>query len=164
MSENRNTALLCLHFGIYNSTGGVRYTRSSPSLLRRSTVAPITPPQSPGPLSSHARTDQFFLALVSERVNNGRESVHDAWLEVCDVNGEHLKYKAIAKLAFSDDTKAALKNEYDVYQHLTDKGIKQIPSVLGLFNGPGNDVQVLLMTNEGEALSDRKASITMEQK
>ena len=132
----------------------MRFSRDS----NPNTSAKIAVPTRRRELSEH-----FCVVLVSERVHLHDVSVHDAWVEVCDSDGERVKYNAIAKLAFTEETQELLKNEYTAYRRLSTKGVAHVPDVLGLFEDVQDDVLALLMTCAGEPFKIRQTPLPKAQ-
>lgn len=70
----------------------------------------------------------------------------------------------IVKLGFSREGKERLLYEYRVYERLAQRGVGHVPCVLGMFQGMdvgGGGVvpSVLVMTDDGEALSAREGKV-----
>ena len=71
----------------------------------------------------------------------------------------------VVKLSFREEEQERLQDEYFIYRYLNSKGVKGIPTVLGLFINPEDDgPSALILTHAGESLYNRTASIEYFQR
>jgi hypothetical protein len=68
------------------------------------------------------------------------------------------------KLSFGEEEQERLLHEYLIYRHLDSKGVKGIPTALGLFVDPDNGPSALVLTHGGQSIFHRTSEIEYFQR
>ncbi|KDQ19252.1 hypothetical protein BOTBODRAFT_51699 [Botryobasidium botryosum FD-172 SS1] len=157
----RDTLAVFLRYGIYDSVSPACFSRTHPSLCSgASTALPEPHPLQPSPGKMSYEPDKYVtLALVSEYDSCAIGAVHDAVLEVGVGNGEYQMRDAVFKLAFDEDQKARLLNEYKIYRRMAAKDVCEVPAVLGVYQEIEGGPLAMVMTHEGMSLHDRRRHV-----
>jgi len=105
----------------------------------------------------YSRHEHFSLILGAP-IGDGRTGIiHPAQLELSLRSGEILKKNMVLKMAFSEEQKERLRNEYTIYEHLAQKDVVEgIVAVHGLFVDPTSGALALLMDHGGKSLRQRE--------
>jgi len=90
-----------------------------------------------------------MLILTSEITEGATGIVHGATLKT---ERTLVPYDVVVKLSVLDEQKDRLYNKHAIYETLKSKGIKGIPTVLGIFDDIEEGASMLLMTHAGAPL------------
>jgi hypothetical protein len=140
LSESRRL-FMYLQFSIYDSPVPATFVR-------------VIPPPFVNPTPSMAQNKSMTLMLSSELAQGATGVVHGGTLEM-ETRGQRVFLDVVAKLAFSEDQRERLKHEFSIYCHLASKGVKNIPTLLGLFEDVEDGASVLLLTPAGVPIVDK---------
>ena len=101
---------------------------------------------------------EHFSLILGAPIGDGRTGIiHPAQLELSLRSGETLKKNMVLKMAFSEEQKERLRNEYTIYEHLAQKDVVEgIVAVHGLFVDPTSGALALLMDHGGKSLRQRE--------
>ena len=135
MLSKRKRLFMYLQFGIYDSPVPATFVRAIPS-----------PFVKPAPLMSS--NEYMTLVLSSELAQGATGVVHGGTLEM-ETLEQRISLDIVAKLAFGEDQRENLKHEFSTYCHLASKGVKNLPTLLGLFEDVEDGALALLLTPAG---------------
>lgn len=104
------------------------------------------------------RKHEYFLLTLGEVFGSGSiGNVHLADLEVILESGEILHRSNLAmKLAFSEDQRRKLRNEYNIYCHLSKHNVQGLVQIHGLFEDAESKTLGMLMDHCGDNLRIRQ--------
>jgi hypothetical protein len=144
-----------LQYDIYDSPVPASFLRAAPPIPPGSAL-----PSSPD--RNHAlQLDEYMaLVLTSEISHRTNSVVHGGTLEIETLDDQHITLDVVAKTAFSSHRRDSLKHEYSIYHLLASKGVKGIPTVLGLFNDIEDGPSLLVTTNAGLPIPDENKVIS----
>ena len=162
MASSRTLALVYLQYGIYDSPVPASFSRSKPS-LSLCTVG-LSPPPSPKSKKRYSADEYITFLLTSEIGHGATGVVHGATLELVTSDGLTLTHEVVVKLAFADEQQDGLRDEYDIYWHLAQQGVKGVATVLGLFDDLEGCAAALVMTYAGLALHSRKGLLSSSER
>lgn len=118
-----------MRYGIYDSVNPDLFHRLSGTHSDEEVATPDLE------LSRDARSidlDPPVLVLASELGQGGTGMVHGGYLEMRTETGTS-RLEIAAKLAFDEDAKVRLVDEWRVYKLLSVQDVKGIPTMLGIF-------------------------------
>lgn len=147
IAENRDVLFLSLCYDIYNSPTPATFLRSAPPITEGKRNSTLLYPRDIG---AYRPRDCYSVTLTSEIGQGATGVVHRG---VLDVNNGSTMLDVVVKLAFDEEQKTALKDEYEMYRLLRLKGVVDgIATVLGLFNDFEGGPSALVMLYAGEPL------------
>ncbi|RDB15957.1 Mitogen-activated protein kinase 14B [Hypsizygus marmoreus] len=138
-SHSRNLAILRIRYAHFNSEAPASFLRVNS--VRETTYTP---------------KEYLSITITSEIAAGAAGDVHAATLELLASNGEAVHYDVVVKLAFEPEQQTRMRHEFAVYQHLISSGVKGIPHIFGLFQDAESDALMLVMTNVGLCVWDRR--------
>jgi hypothetical protein len=124
-----------LRFAVYDSPVPATFVR-------------VLPPTFVHPKLSMSPNKYMTIVLSSELAQGATGVVHGGTLGM-ETGHQRICLDIVAKLAFGDDQQERLKHEYSMYCHLASKGVKNIPTPLGLFKDVEDGALALLLTPAG---------------
>ena len=124
-----------LRFAIYDSPVPATFVR-------------VIPPPFVNPTPAIFPNEYMTLVFSSELAQGATGVVHGGTLEMETVE-LHTFLDVVAKLAFSEDRREHIRHEFSIYRHLVSKGVKNIPTLLGLFKDVEDGALALLLTPAG---------------
>ena len=139
-----------LQFSNYDSPVPATFVRVIPPLFIINTTPSVLPNKC------------MTLVLSSELAQGATGVVHGGTLEMKTLD-QHIFLDVVAKLAFSKNQRERLKHEFSAYCHLTSKGVKCIPKVLGLFEDVEDGALALLLTLAGVPIVNKGQLSTSAQ-
>lgn len=152
--------LLHLQYDIYHSPVPTAFVRSAPSINLDSVVITPLPLRA---ISTFKLTDCMTVILTSEIGRGATGVTHRGTLEV-EYSDEFVPLDVVVKLAFHNEQKDALRNEYEVYRCLRLEGIlRGVTTVLGFFTDSEGGPCALVMLYAGVSLDtqlERSLSIS----
>ena len=150
LASHRNMILLYLKYNVYDSPVPATFFRSAPPIMAHGPTPPL-PPRA----TRTCRLEECLSIVLTSEIGRGATGVaHRGTLEP-EVLDCAMPLDVVVKLAFSDDQKDALRNEYQVYCRLWSKGIHQgIATALGLFDDSEGDACALVMLYAGVPLCE----------
>jgi hypothetical protein len=138
-----------LRFGIYDSPVPATFVR-------------VTPPPFVKPTPLMSPNGCMTLVVSSELAQGATGVVHGGTLEMKTLE-QRISLDIVAKLAFGEDQRENLKHEFSTYCHLTSKGVKNIPTLLGLFEDVEDGALALLLTPAGVPIVNKGQLSTSAQ-
>jgi len=137
-----------LRFGVYDSPVPATFLRMIPPEFPK-IIIPTTriPPD-----------ENMVVVLTSEIGEGATGKVHGGNLEVETSEGD-VSLDVVAKISLSSNQRKRLKHEASIYCHLASKGVKNIPTMLGLFEDIEDAALVLLLTPAGVS-TDGKSQLS----
>jgi hypothetical protein len=150
VANSRNVVLLFLRYDIYDSPIPATFFRSAP--IMAGTKFP-TPPLSPRDISTCGLDECLPIVLTSEIGHGATGIVHGGTLQLESVDGS-VPLDIVVKLAFHNEQRHALRDEYEVYRNLRSKGVlRGITTVLGFFDDCEGGPCALVMLYAGASLA-----------
>ena len=121
------------------------------------------PPPTPKLKRKYEHGTYSTIIITSLMGEGSTSAMHGGTFTLND--DEFVDLDVVVKLSFSDEAEERLQHEYLIYQHLNSKGVKGIPTALGLFINPESDgPSALVLTHAGKSISNRTASIEYFQR
>jgi hypothetical protein len=146
-------------YGVYDSIHPAVFNRGSryPGIYGL-----CTPPSSPSYLPKE--NNRFELFLTSEIGERTAGILHGGVIEV-ESDKTNASLDVTAKLAFTNEHRRKLAHESSMYTLLESKGVKGIPTALGIFSEVGETGPSCFVTSHaGTSLQERKLPITDNQR
>ncbi|KAF5309238.1 hypothetical protein D9619_012713 [Psilocybe cf. subviscida] len=158
--STRSALLISLHFDNFNSPSPSCFTRIGSSCVRGLFNEHFTAP----PRRTLYSTSQYMTARLRPPIGRGAIGIaHRATLAVTSTLSKSLEHDCLVKLAFTEEGRAALKKEFDIYQHLSKKDVVSgILRVHGLFEDTETDTLALIMDYGGYSLRRRELEEDMD--
>lgn len=153
-AQSQNELMLYLTYGVYDSI--------HPALFNRGSHDPdiygiYSPPTSPSYLAKES--DRFELFVTSEIGERSAGILHGGVVEI-ESDKESASLDVTVKFAFTTAHQKKLAHELFMYTVLESKGIKGIPTIIGVFhdveeNGPS----CLVISHAGASLQEMRLPI-----
>ena len=116
------------------------------------------PPPTPELKRKYEHGTYSTIIITSLMGEGSTSAMHGGTFTLND--DEFVDLDVVVKLSFSDEAEERLQHEYLIYQHLNSKGVKGIPTALGLFINPECDgPSALILTHTGQSIHNRTESI-----
>jgi hypothetical protein len=148
VANNRNVVLLFLRYDIYDSPIPATFLRSAPPIMAGSKFP--APPLLPRDISTYGLDECLPIVLTSEIGDGATGIVHRGTLQL----EGYVPLDIVVKLAFANEQRHALRDEYEVYCRLRLKGIlRGITTVLGFFDDCEGGPCALAMLYAGVSLA-----------
>lgn len=152
--SSRSALLISLHFDQFDSPSPSCFIRIGTTCVRGLFQEGFTAP----PRRTLYNTSQYMTAKLRSPFGRGAIGVaHRATIELAGPTGETIQHQCIVKFAFAEEARAALKKEFDMYQHLAKKDVVSgVIRVHGLFEDTETDTLALIMDYGGYSLRRRE--------
>lgn len=151
MASSRDVVLIYLQYDIYDSPIPASFFRSAPPIMADSKHSTVL--HSPRAISTYGLEECLTIVLTSEIGRGATGVVHRGTLKP-EISDGSVLLDVVVKLAFDDDQRDALRNEYEVYRCLRSKGVqKGIAIALGIFDDSECDPCALVMLYAGVSLT-----------
>ena len=109
------------------------------------------------PRAQEYQAHEYLELLLKPNFNSGATGqVHKATIRMTLTDGCLLSLPAIVKVAFHDLQRERLRHEYVVYKYLSQKGVKCVATVFGLFEDINDESSALIMSDGGISLHERE--------
>ncbi|KAG5640460.1 hypothetical protein DXG03_008583 [Asterophora parasitica] len=100
--------------------------------------------------------EYFCLTLTSPIASGATGDVYAGSIEMLSSTGEILSLSHVAvKFAFEPEQQNRMRNEAEIYEHLSSSGATGIPILFGLFQDSESDTLALIMSHVGRCLVHR---------
>jgi hypothetical protein len=133
-------------------TSHVPFFRSAPPIMADSKH--LTAPHSPRAISAYGLVEECLTIVLTSEIGRGATGVVHRGTLKPEISDGSVLLDVIVKLAFDDDQRDSLRNEYEVYRCLRSKGVqKGIAIALGIFDDSECDPCALVMLYAGVSLA-----------
>ncbi|KDR68681.1 hypothetical protein GALMADRAFT_282866 [Galerina marginata CBS 339.88] len=149
--SKRELALITLNYGPYCSPAPASFLRCGSSC-----VPELCQPFEQTNQSKFSST-QYFELVLGEPLGTGAVGVvHPASLSTFFESGRTLRQSIVVKLAFSDEQKSKLENDFKMYSILAsaEEPVEGIVTVHGLFEDPESGALALFMEHGGQSFRE----------
>lgn len=101
--------------------------------------------------------------ITSEIGQGSTGKVHGGTFTLNDAE-HYINLKVAVKLSFDEEEQERLLHEYFIYRHLNSKGVKGIPTALGLYVDPDDGPSALVLIHAGQSVYHRTSDIEYFQR